>query len=107
MVDCTCTPHNYQDHDSNSSNSGNNDVNNQFTFPVNKTNNKLYNVRLDCLISVGWDMLHLLYRHPCDEVCMALLQRSLPIASFLGNERTAQDLLPLYTTLIARSTRVQ
>lgn len=66
-----------------------------------------YLAQLRCLRSNGWSMLQVLYNHPCVAVAAAMMQQtSSTVAAFLGDERVAEDLIPLLTTALTGPLRV-
>ncbi|KPI89463.1 putative protein kinase [Leptomonas seymouri] len=66
-----------------------------------------YLTQLHCLLTNGWNMLLVLYNHPCVAVSAAVMQQtSSTVAAFLGDERVADDLIPLLTTALTAPLRV-
>ncbi|KAG5500505.1 hypothetical protein JKF63_03599 [Porcisia hertigi] len=67
-----------------------------------------YLTQLRCLLTNGWNMLQMLYNHPCVAVVVAVIQQSAgPVAAFLGEQRVTEDLIPLLTTALTAPLRVQ
>ncbi|KPA85283.1 putative Protein kinase [Leptomonas pyrrhocoris] len=66
-----------------------------------------YLSQLRCLLTNGWNMLHVLYNHSCVAVAAAVTQQtSSTVAAFLGDERVSEDLVPLLTTALTAPLRV-
>ncbi|XQJ28414.1 protein kinase, putative [Leishmania guyanensis] len=67
-----------------------------------------YLTQLRCLLNNGWNMLQMLYNHPSVAVVLEVIRQSAStVAAFLGEERVAEDLIPLLTTALAAPLRVQ